>query len=159
MLLAVDMKQPFPRKSSFWGPRRPLVLACGCFDILTVGHVRHLNAAKQLGQTLIVLITDDGHVNKGPGRPVFPVNHRLEVVDALRCVDFTVLNPYPTAMEAILCFSPDVYVKGKEYKHNVTHGLTAEYNAVHEIRGKLEFTDTEELHTTDVVKAIQEACR
>ena len=63
------------------------VLACGCFDVVTIGHVRNLQAAKQLGSYLCVLVTADQHVNKGVGRPLCGEQERLEVVSSLRCVD------------------------------------------------------------------------
>lgn len=134
--------------------RNRLVLACGCFDLLTIGHVRHLEAAKRLGSCLLVLVTADEHVDKGPGRPVFPQEVRAEVVDALRCVDYTVVNPHPTAVEAIRLLRPQVYVKGREYRHCTSPALLAEHSAVTAAGGRLQFTNTEELHTSDVVKKL-----
>ena len=135
---------------------RPMVMACGCFDILTAGHVRHLQAAKKLGKHLCVLVTADKHVSKGAGRPVFLEDRRAEVVDALGCVDSVVINPRPTAAGAILMFSPDVYVKGREYKNNLTPSLLAELEALESVGGRLEFTETEEVHTTNVVARLLE---
>ena len=127
-----------------------LVLACGCFDVFTIGHVRHLKAAKSLGLQLAVLVTADRNVNK-PGRPLFPEGLRAEVVDSLRCVDYTIVNPYSTAAPAILQLSPSVYVKGREYRGQSTPALEAEREAMESVGGRLEFTETLEMHTTDVL--------
>ena len=132
---------------------RPLVLACGCFDLLTVGHVRHLQSAKENG-CLLVLVTADEHVNKGTDRPIFSQKARAEVVNALRCVDYVAVNPYPTAVEAIRSLCPQVYVKGREYKNLVSSRLVEEVDALESLGGRLEFTETEEDHTTDVVTRI-----
>lgn len=155
MILSVDLTEPFPEYSQFLRSNRPIVLACGCFDLLTAGHVQHLREAKRFGKTLIVLITPDRYIDKGPKRPVFSEHMRTEVVDALRCVDYTVINQFPTAVEAIRCFRPDVYVKGKDYSgHGITPELYEEAKVVTRFGGRVEFTDTEELHTTDVIRRL-----
>lgn len=135
--------------------RRPLVLACGCFDLLTPGHVRHLQAAKRLGRTLCVLVTADEFVNK-PGRPILPENDRAEMVDALRGVTFVCINKHPTAVQAILRLRPDVYVKGKDYLHSTDTGLAEESSAAASVGAVVRFTDTEELHTTDLLRRLNE---
>ena len=160
MILSINLRYPFPPDSVFWKARRPLVLACGCFDILTIGHVRHLKEAKRLGTCLCVLVTADRYVQK-PGRPIVPENQRAEVVDALGCVDLTIVNPHPTAVEAIRCLSPQFYVKGWEYRGSTTDmsrgsRLYDEIRALKEIGGRIEFTDTDEVHTTDVVARLLE---
>src|SRR3990167_9824242 len=75
-----------------WANVRPRIVLChGCFDPLHIGHVLHLEAAKRFGEILIVAITDDDYVNKGPRRPVFHVEHRRAMLEALRCVDATMV--------------------------------------------------------------------
>lgn len=135
--------------------RRPLVLACGCFDLLTVGHVKHLHAARSLGEALAVLITADQHVNKGHDRPIFNHNDRAETVSALRSVDYAIINPYTTAAEAILSIKPQVYVKGGEYIEHQTDSLQQEIAAVHKIGGRVVFTKTNEVHSSEVIRAIK----
>ena len=93
------------------------MLANGCFDIFHYGHLCHLRAAKLLGDWLTVSITNDAFVNKGPGRPVFPVNERLEIVGALRCVD-TVIR-VNSALQALEMVKPDIFVKGKDYEGKI----------------------------------------
>lgn len=155
MILTLNFQHPLT--THFWRERRPLVLACGCFDILTVGHVRHLQAAKRLGKCLCVLVTADRHVNK-PGRPIVPEDQRAEVVDALGCVDFTIINSHPTAVEAVRCLRPQVYIKGRDYYFGkATKSLAEEAKTVKSVGGRLEFTVTDEVHTSDIVERIEEA--
>ena len=155
MILTLDFHKQI--NEAFWANQRPLVLACGCFDVLTVGHVRHLKAAKRLGASLCVLVSSDRYVRKGEGRPVFSQDLRAEVIDALGCVDFTIVNPCPTAVEAIRILRPLVYVKGREYRSRFSLQLQDEVEALDGVFGKLEFTDTEELHTTDVIQKLKQA--
>lgn len=137
-----------------WMIAKPVVLACGCFDLLTFGHVRHLQQARKLGACLCVVVTADRHVAKGLGRPVFSQEARAEVIDALDCVDWTIINPYTTAVEAIRQLRPAVYVKGGEYREKTTPALAAEVEALKEISGRLEFTNAPEVHTTDVLRRL-----
>ena len=96
-----------------------VAVANGAFDLLHVGHVRYLEAAKSAtnGGVLIVGVNTDGSVraSKGPGRPVIPEGERAEIVGALRCVDAVVLFAEPTATELLLALRPDLHVKGTDY--------------------------------------------
>ena len=130
-----------------------IVLCCGCFDLLHLGHVKHLEAAKALGDVLVVLVTPDRFVNKGPGRPVFNENDRTEMLAALRCVDYVAINKWPNAVEAIKLLCPDIYCKGGEYKE-VIPPLVNEKEAIEAVGGKLIFTDTPQTHTTDILERL-----
>ncbi len=77
---------------------KKVALCHGCFDLLHVGHIKHFEAAKALGDVLVVTVTPDRFVNKGPGRPAFPEKLRMEAIAALECVDFVALNEWPTAI-------------------------------------------------------------
>ena len=96
-----------------------VAVANGAFDLLHVGHVRYLEAAKLAtnGGLLIVGVNTDDSVRaaKGIGRPVVPQQERVELVDALRCVDAVVLFAEPTATELLLALRPDLHVKGTDY--------------------------------------------
>ena len=94
-----------------------IVLANGCFDLLHYGHLKHLQAARMLGQILYVSVTSDAHVNKGPGRPVFDQNQRAEMVRALKVVHGVVI--VDSALEALQIIKPNVFVKGKEYEGKI----------------------------------------
>jgi rfaE bifunctional protein nucleotidyltransferase chain/domain len=94
-------------------------LANGAFDLLHVGHVRYLRAAKELtqGGLLVVGVNSDASVrkSKGPRRPVMPERERAEIVDALRWVDRVVLFEEATAEALIKALRPDLHVKGTDY--------------------------------------------
>lgn len=94
-------------------------LANGAFDLLHVGHVRYLRAAKELteGGLLVVGVNSDASVraSKGPRRPVMPERERAEIVDALRWVDRVVLFEEPTAEALLKALRPDLHVKGTDY--------------------------------------------
>ena len=74
-----------------------VVLAHGVFDLVHMGHVRHLEAARREGDVLIVTVTADAFVNKGPGRPIFPELMRAEMLGALEYVDWVGVNHAPSA--------------------------------------------------------------
>jgi len=94
-----------------------LVLTNGTFDILHVGHVRYLQAARALGDILVVGINSDASARgyKGPNRPVVPQDERAEIVAALRCVDYVTIFDEPTAAGLVQALRPDIYVKGGDY--------------------------------------------
>src|SRR5947209_19580295 len=94
-----------------------LVLANGCFDLLHVGHVRYLEAARALGDALVVGVNGDRSVChlKGPGRPLVGEDERAEVVAALASVDWVVLFQEDTATALVRMLQPSLYVKGGDY--------------------------------------------
>lgn len=120
------------------------IIQChGVFDLLHIGHIKHLHSAKNLGDILVVSITADKHVHKGPGRPYFTERLRAEALASLSCVDFVVINHNPTAIEAIKAICPDFYVKGMEYQdaeQDITGKISEEEEAVQSAGGKLSFT-------------------
>ena len=96
---------------------KKLVATNGCFDLLHVGHVRYLQAARNLGDALAVGLNGDGSVCdlKGPGRPINNENDRAEVLAALECVDFVVIFPEIRATRFLEAVAPQIYVKGGDY--------------------------------------------
>lgn len=122
---------------------RKVVLCHGVFDLLHMGHVRHLEAAGREGDVLMVTITGDAWVNKGPGRPVFPELTRAEMLAAIHYVDWVAINCAPSAEPVLERIRPDVYVKGAEYENaedDVTGRIGAERAAVEAHGGRLAFT-------------------
>jgi len=122
---------------------KKIVHCHGVFDLLHPGHIRHLAAAKKEGDILIVSITADKFVRRGPGRPIFNENLRAETLAALHNVDFVLIDSHSTAVEAIRAIKPDVYVKGQEYEKkdkDVTGKITDEEEAVKSVGGRIAFT-------------------
>ena len=94
-----------------------VVFANGCFDILHVGHVRYLEAARRQGDILIVAVNGDASVRtlKGPGRPILGEAARARLVAALRAVDYVVIFSEPTVASLLRDLLPDVHAKGTDY--------------------------------------------
>jgi rfaE bifunctional protein nucleotidyltransferase chain/domain len=94
--------------------RQRIVLTNGVFDLLHVGHLRFLRAARSLGDILVVGVNADAAVRK-PGRPLVPDVERAELVAALEPVDYVVVFAEPTADGLLRAIRPDVYAKGADY--------------------------------------------
>lgn len=94
-----------------------VVFANGCFDTLHVGHVRYLDGARSEGDVLVVAVNDDASVRglKGPGRPILNEGARVELVAALRAVDYVVLFHEPNVEPLLELLRPDVHAKGTDY--------------------------------------------
>jgi rfaE bifunctional protein nucleotidyltransferase chain/domain len=140
-LLTLDQLAGFAEAARKNG--QTVVLAHGTFDLLHMGHVRHLEQARQAGDMLVVTITGDPHVNKGPGRPVFTGTLRAEMVAALSCVDRVAINDSATAENVIRLIKPDVYVKGSDYadeNDDLTGKIRDERDAVEAYGGHVHFT-------------------
>ena len=122
---------------------KKIILCHGVFDLLHIGHIKYFKEAKSMGGVLVVTITPDRFVNKGPGRPVFSEKHRVEAITALDVVDYVSINEWPTAIETIKILKPDLYVKGpdyKDYKEDVTGNIQLEEEAVKSAGGEIAFT-------------------
>jgi len=122
---------------------KKVVLCHGTFDLLHVGHIKHLQAAKKLGDVLIVTITADEYVNKGPDRPVFKHNLRAENLSALECVNYVAINYSETSVNVLELLKPNVYVKGDEYKDekdDVTGNIQLERQSIEKHGGIIEYT-------------------
>ena len=132
-----------------------VVVHChGCFDVATVGHKRHLESAKRLGDLLVVTVTPNHFVNKGPDKPVFDHQLRAEMLSGFASVDYVSINQWATAEEAIALLKPSIYVKGSEFRGRMTRALAAEEAMVLSHGGRLVFTDEEEFHTTDLMRKV-----
>lgn len=129
------------------------VLAHGCFDLLHLGHIQHLQAARKLGDRLVVSVTDDQHVAKGIGRPHFTAEQRAAALRALGCVDEVVVSRAPDAAAVIADIKPQIYVKGVDYKDDTGPGLAKEQAAVEAVGGKLVFTDTDKFSSSRLINA------
>jgi rfaE bifunctional protein nucleotidyltransferase chain/domain len=112
-----------------------IVFTCGCFDLLHVGHVRSLRAARGLGDRLLVGLNTDVSVRalKGADRPFFPERERAEVLSALECVDWILLVPDRTMDRVLARLQPHIYAKGTDY----TPETIPERDTVHAYGGKL----------------------
>jgi rfaE bifunctional protein nucleotidyltransferase chain/domain len=121
---------------------RKVVLCHGCFDLMHPGHIKYFQASKKMGDVLVVTVSPDRYVDKGPGRPVFDQNLRAESIAALACVDYVAVNAWPTAEETLRLLRPDIYVKGQEFEklEDKTGKIQREADVVKEIGAELRFT-------------------
>lgn len=135
-------------------PEKKVIHCHGVFDLLHVGHIRHFKEAKKLGDVLVVTVTPDRYVNKGPHRPVFSEELRAEAIAALDFVDFVAINKWPTAVEAIELLKPHMYVKGSDYRETEkdrTGGIAREERAVNSVGGQIAFTDEITFSSTSLI--------
>lgn len=134
---------------------KTIVFTNGCFDILHAGHVRYLQAAKELGDCLILGLNSDQSVSaiKGPTRPINQQEDRAEVVSALSAVDYVVIFDEPTAESLVTVIQPTIYVKGGDYnvKDLPEAAIVAQYGGetvlIPEVPGR---------STTNMIKKMQQ---
>jgi len=133
---------------------KKIVLCHGVFDLLHIGHIKHFEEAKTYGDILIVTITPDKFVVKGPNRPAFSTNLRLEALQALECVDYVSVNKWATASQTIKSIKPNIYCKGPDYKkreNDITKKIYEEEVAVKSIKGKIKFTNTQSFSSSNLL--------
>jgi rfaE bifunctional protein nucleotidyltransferase chain/domain len=121
---------------------KKIVHCHGCFDLMHPGHIKYFQAAKKMGDYLVVTVTPDRYVDKGEGRPVFNEVLRAESIAALQCVDFVAINQWPTAVETLRLLKPHIYVKGQEFENleDKTEKIQKEVEIVREIGAEMRFT-------------------
>ena len=134
---------------------RRIVLANGVFDLLHVGHVRYLGAARALGDVLVVALNSDASVRrlKGQGRPIMSAAERAELVGALRPVDAVVVFEEDTVDRVVGALRPDVQAKGTDY----TEATVPERAAVLAAAGHVAIAGDQKDHSTrDLIRTIVE---
>jgi rfaE bifunctional protein nucleotidyltransferase chain/domain len=126
-----------------------IVLANGCFDVLHVGHVRYLQAARELGDVLVVGINSDEQVRlqKGVGRPVMDATERAEIIGSLAAVTFVTVFDEPTVAELLLALKPDFHAKGTDY----TEDSVPEKDVVRSYGGKVAIVGDPKNHSTSKI--------
>src|ERR1051325_12108682 len=114
----VDLQELSDRSEQLRAAGKKLVATNGCFDLLHVGHIRYLQAARALGDLLAVGLNGDTSVRelKGSGRPIMTENDRAEVLAALGCVDLVTIFPEMRATRFLAAARPAIYVKGGDYR-------------------------------------------
>ena len=121
---------------------KTIVHCHGCFDLMHPGHIKYFQAAKMMGDVLVVTISPDRFVDKGPDRPVFNEDLRAESIAALECVDYVSINKWPTAEETLRLIRPHIYVKGQEFENleDKTGKIQKEVEVIKEIGAEIRFT-------------------
>ena len=125
----------------------------GIFDLLHLGHLAHLQEAKEIADTLVVTVTADAFVRKGAGRPLFTGHERAIMISSLSCVDYAAIIEAPNAAEAIRELRPNFYVKGTDYKNQIA---SEEISAIEEVGGYIIHTRSLKIRTTDIIRRCKE---
>ena len=119
--------------------KKKIVLCHGVFDLLHVGHINYFKAAKSFGDILVVSVTDDNHVNKGPGRPAFSISNRIKFLQEISSIDFVYISSFDTAVNVIENLKPNFYCKGFDYSSShdqIDQNLKKEKYAINFVKGK-----------------------
>jgi len=128
------------------------VLCHGVFDLLHPGHLDHLHQAADMGDYLVVSITADEFIHKGPGRPVFHQEDRKRMLEALRMVDKVMIVEASSAIPAIESIRPALYVKGEDYLSEDKAGnLQQEREAIEQCGGRLVYTTGKPMSSTEII--------
>ncbi len=132
---------------------KTVVLCHGCFDLMHPGHIKYLQSAKSMGDILVVTLTPDRWVDKGPDRPVFNQTLRTESLAALQCVDYVAVNEWPTAEDTLRLLRPDIYVKGQEFEQleDKTGKIQKEHEVLKEIGAEMRFTHEIVFSSTELI--------
>ncbi len=135
-------------------PHEKIVHCHGVFDVLHGGHLAYFESAKRFGDRLVVTLTADRFVNKGPNRPYFTSMVRARMIAALAVVDNVCVSNFPSASRVIEALKPDFYVKGPDYRDkaaDITGAIYDEENAVKAGGGKLVFTEDETYSSSTLI--------
>ena len=129
-----------------------IIFANGCFDIIHVGHIRYLNDAKKLGDVLVIAVNDDRSmkINKGKDHPLMPEDERMEILAALRCVDYITLFSEKTVDSLLLRLKPHVHAKGTDY----TAETVPERETVLSYGGEIAITGDPKNHSSSDIKNV-----
>lgn len=134
---------------------KKIVLCHGVFDLVHPGHLNYLKKAKQLGDILIVSVTSDKYVNKGPGRPVFDIHQRISFLADLKFVDKVYESKDYTAEKVIEKIKPDIYCKGIDYsnkkKNKKDANLIKEINSLKKHGGKFVFVKEKKFSSSRLI--------
>ena len=134
--------------------KKRIVLCHGVFDLIHIGHIKHFTRAKEFGDVLVVSITSDKHVKKGPGTPLFNENLRAQFLSSIKSIDYVYINHDETPISLINLIKPNFYVKGKDYKskkNDITYNIYKEERAVKRNKGKLAFTDEIQFSSSKII--------
>jgi cytidyltransferase-like protein len=135
---------------------KKIVQCHGTFDLLHPGHIVHFEEAKALGDILVLTITAEKHVNKGPGRPYFNDELRVKYLSSLEYINYVVVVPFSAAKEAIECIKPHIYCKGKEYENpetDVTGKIQEDIETVERIGGKVHYVGSVVFSSTKLLNS------
>ncbi|MGX7394458.1 adenylyltransferase/cytidyltransferase family protein [Carnobacterium mobile] len=127
-----------------------VILCHGCFDIFHIGHLYHLLKAKEYGDYLIVSITGDQFINKGPNRPAYNQHEREQILSHIDIVDKVIVSNSVNAINSLKAVSPDYFVKGSDYKNSDNENFLMEKKFCEDNKIKVIFTDERTNSSTEL---------
>lgn len=133
---------------------KKIALCHGVFDLVHPGHIVHFEQAKKMGDVLVVSITSEKYVRKGPGRPYFNDEMRMKFLEAIEHIDYVMLSEGYTVDDIVEAVEPDIYVKGEEYKSakdDITGKIVEEQAIVEQHGGKIQFTSGQVFSSTKLI--------
>jgi rfaE bifunctional protein kinase chain/domain/rfaE bifunctional protein nucleotidyltransferase chain/domain len=134
--------------------KKKIVLCHGVFDLLHLGHIKHLKSAKSLGDYLIVSVTSNRFIKKGPGQPIFNQQQRKELLNELKIVDEVIISDTESAEDVIRVVKPNFYVKGPDYKINnldKSKKIFYEKKLVQKYGGEVKYTNDITFSSTNII--------
>ena len=134
--------------------KKKIVLSHGVFDLVHLGHIEHFKSAKKFGDYLVVSITKDKFIKKGPGRPLFNYQQRMDFLRNIKVIDEVILSKTESSIDTINLVKPDFYVKGpdyKDYSKDKTKKIILEEIAVKKNNGKIKFTNDEMFSSSNIL--------
>lgn len=133
---------------------KKIILCHGVFDLLHIGHINYFSAAKKLGDILVVSVTEDKFVNKGPGRPAFKIKNRIEFLKEINSINFVCISNAPTAEKIIKNLKPNIYCKGIDYyktSNKQDKNLNLEIKALKSIGGRFSIIKEESFSSSKTI--------
>ena len=140
-------------RKKFITQKKTIGMIHGVFDIIHHGHILYFKEAKSKVDYLIVSVTSDKFVNKGPGKPIFDLKKRIEVLKSIKYIDEVIISDYKTAINNLKIIKPHYYIKGKDYKNlknDLTKQILFEKKTIEQYGGKIIFTRSE-LHSSSSI--------
>ncbi|MEG0972924.1 MAG: PfkB family carbohydrate kinase [Lachnospiraceae bacterium] len=148
-------KEEFQKlQPGFKNKKLKIVLCHGVFDLVHPGHIIHFQEAKKLGDLLVVSITAAQYVRKGPGRPYFDDEMRVEFLKAIEYIDYVMISEGYTGEDIIETVKPDLYVKGREYEKtedDITGKINQEMDQVRSYGGEIAYTSGAVFSSTKLI--------
>ncbi len=134
--------------------KKKVALLHGVFDILHIGHISYFEEIKKYSQVLIISVTDDEYVNKGPGRPMFKIKERIKMLSKIDLVDYITVSESETAEKIIREIKPNFYAKGQDYKNkknDLSKNIYKEISAIKSVGGKFITSNTPMHSSTKII--------
>jgi len=135
---------------------KKIVLCHGVFDILHLGHIEHFKSSKSFGDILVVTVTSDKFVKKGPNRPFFNMKERLKALEAIEFIDYISASEFETSKEVLEKIKPDIYCKGKDYKNtknDFTGQILNEIKTIKKFGGKIQYTNDKLFSSSKIINS------